>query len=219
MLNPEPMALFLDAIVIGEGEEVILEILDAVITAKSKRLNRNETLDSLSKIAGVYVPSFYTARFDAVGNYLGLETNKTDSPNCIQKRILGRLPEPVTDFIVPSIEVVQNRVAIEIMRGCTRGCRFCQAGMITRPVREQPVSQILDSLQFALDKTGFEEVALLSLSSSDHSEITEIVEAIQTRFTGKHLTISLPLPQNRVLIGRSARKIERIPPDQLHTCP
>ncbi len=192
MLNPEPMAPFLDAIVIGEGEEVILEILDAVITAKSKRLNRNETLDSLSKIAGVYVPSFYTARFDAVGNYLGLETNKTDSPNCIQKRILGRLPEPVTDFIVPSIEVVQNRVAIEIMRGCTRGCRFCQAGMITRPVREQPVSQILDSLQFALDKTGFEEVALLSLSSSDHSEITEIVEAIQTRFTGKHLTISLP---------------------------
>jgi radical SAM family uncharacterized protein len=192
MFNPEPMAPFLDAVVIGEGEEVIQEILDAVIAAKSKHLDRTETLVLLSRIAGIYIPAFYSARYDAGGRYLKLDTIKPDAPDCIQKRILGRLPEPVTDFIVPSIEVVHNRVAIEIMRGCTRGCRFCQAGMITRPVRERPVSQILDSLQVALDKTGFEEVALLSLSSSDHSEISEIVAAIQNRFAGKHLTISLP---------------------------
>jgi len=113
-------------------------------------------------------------------------------PDCIQKRIVGTLPVPMTGFIVPSIDVVHNRVAIEIMRGCTRGCRFCQAGMITRPVRERSVEQIIAALEESLDRTGFEEVALLSLSSSDHSHIKEIVDAIQTRFHEKHLTISLP---------------------------
>ena len=192
MLNPEPMAPFLDAIAIGEGEEVIHEILDVLIATKLAHSNRDETLIALSKIAGVYIPAFYSPANDASGNHLGMTRTTPDTPDCIQKRIVGRLPEPVTDFIVPSIEVVHNRVAIEIMRGCTRGCRFCQAGMITRPVRERPLDQILNCLEVALEKTGFEEVALLSLSSSDHSEIKEIVQAIQTRFEGKHLTISLP---------------------------
>jgi len=192
MLNPEPMAPFLDVIVIGEGEEVIHEILDTLITSKINRFDREKTLIALSRITGVYIPSFYSPLNDDAGMYLGLNTTSPKIPRCIQKRIVGRLPEPVTDFIVPSVEVVHNRVAIEIMRGCTRGCRFCQAGMITRPVRERPLDQILDTIQVALDKTGFQEVALLSLSSSDHSEIKEIVQAIQTRFEGKHLTISLP---------------------------
>jgi len=192
MLNPEPMAPFLDAIVIGEGEEVIHEILDTLANTKSQQLPRDEILFALSKIAGVYVPSFYTARYSTSGQYLGLTPEREDVPNCVQKRIVGRLPDPVIDFIVPSIEVVQNRIAIEIMRGCTRGCRFCQAGMITRPLRERSLDQILSSLERALEKTGYEEIALLSLSSSDHSEIAGIVQAIQTRFAGKHLTISLP---------------------------
>ena len=219
MLNPEPMAPFLDVIVIGEGEEVIHEILDTLITSKKNRFDREKTLIALSRITGVYIPSFYTPLNDDAGMYLGLNTTSPKIPRCIQKRIVGRLPEPVTDFIVPSVEVVHNRVAIEIMRGCTRGCRFCQAGMITRPVRERPLDQILDAIQVALDKTGFEEVALLSLSSSDHSEIKEIVQAIQTRFEGKHLTISLPSLTDRVFICGLAREIERFPSNQFYTRP
>jgi radical SAM family uncharacterized protein len=192
MLNPEPMAPFLDAVVVGEGEEVIQEIINTVKSWKHSSSARGELLNELALIQGVYIPGFYKPETNSSGQYTGLMPLREVAPVCIQKRIVGTLPEPVTKFIVPSIDVVHNRVAIEIMRGCTRGCRFCQAGMITRPVRERSVDQILDSLQTALDKTGFEEVALLSLSSSDHSKIKEIVEAIQNRFKEKHLTISLP---------------------------
>jgi len=192
MLNPEPMAPFLDAVVIGEGEEVIHEIISTVIFWKKSSASRSELLLDLSRITGVYVPGFYEPEFDRTGLYTGLKTLHPEAPACIQKRILGKLPAPITDFIVPSIDVVQNRIAVEIMRGCTRGCRFCQAGMITRPVREREVDEIINSLETALDKTGFDEVALLSLSSSDHTQIKEIVDAIQNRFHKKHLTISLP---------------------------
>ena len=192
MFNPEPMAPFLDAVVIGEGEEVIHEIIDAVFTWKSGKSDRQKLLESLSGIDGVYVPSFYTPEYNLENRFSGMRKVFPGASSEIRKRIVGTLPEPLTDFIVPSIDVVHNRVAIEIMRGCTRGCRFCQAGMITRPVRERRVEDILGALETALVKTGFEEVALLSLSSSDHSQVNEIVEAIQSRFKAKHLTISLP---------------------------
>lgn len=192
MLNPEPMAPFLDAVVVGEGEEVIQEIISTVKSWKQVFSPRSELLTELARIPGVYIPGFYEPENNSSGQYTGLKPLRQVASACIQKRIVGTLPEPVTEFIVPSIDVVHNRVAIEIMRGCTRGCRFCQAGMITRPVRERSVDQILDSLQTALEKTGFEEVALLSLSSSDHTRIKDIVEAIQNRFKEKHLTISLP---------------------------
>jgi radical SAM family uncharacterized protein len=192
MHNPEPMAPFLDAVVVGEGEEVIQEIISTVKSWKQASSPRGDLLNELVMIPGVYIPGFYKPETNSSGHYTGLKPLREIAPACIQKRIIGTLPEPVTEFIVPSIDVVHNRVAIEIMRGCTRGCRFCQAGMITRPVRERSVDQILDSLQTALEKTGFEEVALLSLSSSDHTRIKDIVEAIQNRFKEKHLTISLP---------------------------
>jgi radical SAM superfamily enzyme YgiQ (UPF0313 family) len=110
----------------------------------------------------------------------------------VLKRIVPRLPEPVTRFIVPFIDVTHNRIPIEIMRGCTRGCRFCQAGMITRPVRERPVDEIMDAIGQSLDQTGIDEVGLLSLSSSDYDEILPLVEAVSERFTDRHVKISLP---------------------------
>jgi radical SAM superfamily enzyme YgiQ (UPF0313 family) len=110
----------------------------------------------------------------------------------VEKRLVPRLPPPPTHFIVPNVDVVHNRVSVEIMRGCTRGCRFCHAGMITRPVRERPIPEIVEAIQQSLDNTGFEEIALLSLSSSDYTQIIDLVEAVSQRFTGKHLTISLP---------------------------
>jgi len=147
---------------------------------------------NLSRIQGVYIPSFYQPTYHDDGTVASLTPVQPDVPKSITKRIVANLPPPPTKFIVPSIDVVHNRVSIEIMRGCTRGCRFCHAGMVTRPVRERTVEQIVDAAAEALALTGFEEIALLSLSSSDYTHINELVTAIQSRFQQQHLVISLP---------------------------
>jgi len=190
--NPEPMSDFIDAFVIGDGEEVIHDIVNSVQAHKTQGASRKELLVSLAGIQGIYVPSLYTPIYNPNGTLAKVERLFPGIPKTIKKHIVGKLPPPPTKFIVPSIEVVHNRVSVEIMRGCTRGCRFCHAGMITRPVRERNVDEIVESIQTALDNTGFEEVALLSLSSSDYSHILELVEAISQRFAGNHLIISLP---------------------------
>ena len=192
MMNPEPMHAFLDAIVIGEGEDVIVEIVEAYQKWKRTGDSRRVLLEQLAKIWGVYVPSLYQAHYDEDGNFSHIEKLHPNASLPIVKRILARLPEPTTNLIVPYIDTVHNRIPIEIMRGCTRGCRFCQAGMITRPVRERSVEEILTAIQEAMDKTGFEEVGLLSLSSSDYSHVLELVKAVGERFGDRALSISLP---------------------------
>lgn len=190
--NPEPMAKFIDAFVIGEGEEVIHEIIDVIKAWKVREKSRHELLGSLAGIWGVYVPDFYLPRYGNDGIFSGIELLEPGAPPQIVKRIAPKLPPPTTRFIVPYIETIHNRVPIEIMRGCTRGCRFCQAGMITRPVRERPVEEVVEAIAQALDNTGFEEVGLLSLSSSDYTHILQLVQAVSQRFAGRQLSISLP---------------------------
>jgi len=187
-LNPEPMHAFIDAFAIGEGEEVIHDIIEAI----QVNLTREEKLFALAHIPGVYVPKFYKPHYIDDGTLSHIESLLDDIANPVVKRMVAKLPPPPTKFIVPNINVVHNRASVEIMRGCTRGCRFCHAGMITRPVRERSVDEIIETAVRAVEDTGFEELALMSLSSSDFSHIVELTNAISERFKGQKLTISLP---------------------------
>lgn len=188
--NPEPMHAFIDAFVIGEGEEIIVEI--AELTNKMRGKPRQETLRKLAGIQGVYVPSFYDVTYHHDGTVEQITPNQPDIPKRVLKRIVPVLPEPFTDFIVPNIDTVHNRAPIEIMRGCTRGCRFCHAGMVTRPVRERPVDEIMAAIEKIVASTGFEEISLLSLSSSDYVWVHELVSEVNRVYKGAGLSMSLP---------------------------
>ena len=188
--NPEPMAPFIDVFVIGEGEEAIVRLISTM--RRAGHLDRETQLRYLAQIEGCYVPRFYETEYHADGTIKRIFPTVPEAPERVLKTIVPVMPPPVTDFIVPFVETVHNRAPIEIMRGCTRGCRFCHAGMVTRPVRERPVEEILAAMDQILEKTGYEEIALLSLSSSDYTHVLELTERIGERFGHLGLNISLP---------------------------
>ena len=190
--NPEPMHAFIDAFVIGEGEEVIMDIIDAYQAWRAAGLSRDQLLLSLASIEGIYVPSLYETEYNADGTLSVMKSLAEEAPLPVVKRIVPELPPPPTKLVVPFIDTVHNRIPIEIMRGCTRGCRFCHAGMVTRPVRERSVEEIVNAIEIGVAQTGFEEIGLLSLSSSDYTHVLELVNAVKERFNGRHLSISLP---------------------------
>ncbi|GAB4413188.1 MAG: TIGR03960 family B12-binding radical SAM protein [Anaerolineae bacterium] len=188
--NPEPMADFIDAFAIGEGEEMILEICQTLRDMRGS--SREQQLRALARIEGVYVPRFYDVTYHADGTVAAVTPNTPDVPPVVRKRIVPILPKPFTRFLVPHVDTVHNRAPIEIMRGCTRGCRFCHAGMVTRPVRDRPVAEVLAAAEEIVRYTGFDELGLLSLSSSDYAYVQDLVQAIGDRFGDRNLGISLP---------------------------
>jgi radical SAM family uncharacterized protein len=188
--NPEPMAAFIDAFVIGEGEDAMLEITQTLQALAGA--TRAAQLRALAQLEGVYVPRFYDVDYHADGTIHQVTPNHPDAPPQVRKRIVPELPAPFTRFLVPHVNTVHNRAPIEIMRGCTRGCRFCHAGMVTRPVRERPVEDVLAAAEAIVRNTGFEELGLLSLSSSDYTPVQELVEAIGERFADRQLSVGLP---------------------------
>ena len=190
--NPEPVAPFVDAFVIGEGEEAIVDVVDTYQAWQAADTNRQDLLARLAKIPGIYVPSLYEVTYHPDGTVKEIAPLHPAASLPVTKRILAEMPPPLTKFMVPNVEVVQERVSIEIMRGCTRGCRFCHAGMVNRPIRERPVEEILSGLEKGLDQTGYEEVSLLSLSSSDYTNIISLIESLRAMLNERQVNISLP---------------------------
>ncbi|MBA3233498.1 MAG: TIGR03960 family B12-binding radical SAM protein [Propionibacteriales bacterium] len=194
--NPEPIADFIDAAVLGDGEEIVLMISDVIGEWKDEGRpgGRDEVLMRLAASGGVYVPKFYDVEYLADGRIKRVLPNRSGVPWRVHKHTLMDLdqwPYPKKP-LVPLAETVHERYSVEIFRGCTRGCRFCQAGMITRPVRERSITTIGDMVEAGIKKSGFEEVGLLSLSSADHSEIAEVAKGLADRYEGTNVSLSLP---------------------------
>ncbi|GAB3929702.1 TIGR03960 family B12-binding radical SAM protein [Kribbella albertanoniae] len=194
--NPEPIADFIDAAVLGDGEEIVLAISEVIREWKDEGSpgGRDEVLLRLAKSGGVYIPKFFSVDYLPDGRIQRVVPNRTGVPFRTAKHTVMDLdawPYPKKP-LVPLAETVHERFSVEIFRGCTRGCRFCQAGMITRPVRERSITTIGDMVENGLKKTGFEEVGLLSLSSADHSEIADVAKGLGDRYEGSNVSLSLP---------------------------
>lgn len=192
--NPEPLADIIDFFMIGDGEDVLLEVCEAHGRWKKSGKDKDEFLKSLTEIEGIYVPKFYTPSYYADGKLKEVKKNYDKAPDKVEKRIVENLDkaEFPDKSIVPLIDIVHDRAVIEIFRGCTRGCRFCQAGMIYRPVRERSKDTIKQIATKQLEETGHEELSLLSLSTSDHSEIEPLVEEMMSVCKENNVSLSLP---------------------------
>ncbi len=204
--NPEPLADFIDAFLIGDGEEAIVEIMNIYKGWKSDRVTKDELLERLSGIEGLYVPSLYEINYLPDGRIKDIKGPK------VKKRFLSELEgAPFPDRpVLPYLKTVHDRVTIEIARGCTRGCRFCQAGIIYRPWRERSPERAMYLADKSLRNTGYEEVSLTSLSSGDYSSLLPLMKNITSRFESKRVSISLPSLRIGTLTDEMIREIKKI---------
>ncbi|MEW6660356.1 MAG: TIGR03960 family B12-binding radical SAM protein [Thermodesulfobacteriota bacterium] len=208
--NPEPVAPFFDALVLGDGEEVILELAAAIKAWKAARGSRGELWQALEEIEGVYVPALFEPVFDGSGRLR--EIIPRGRRRVIRKRILSDLngisisPRQV----VPYCQIVHDRVQVEIARGCSRGCRYCQAGMLYRPVRERDPAQVLAWLEEALDATGYEDVSLLSLSAGDYGPLSWLLTQLMDRLSPRRVALSLPSLRADTLTPEMMDQIKRV---------
>ncbi|MCM8760875.1 MAG: TIGR03960 family B12-binding radical SAM protein, partial [Candidatus Omnitrophica bacterium] len=193
--NPEPMAEFIDAFVVGDGEEVVEEIIDLYKKSRAAaRKSRIALLRALAKIPGVYVPSLYSVEYNSDGTIKRFAPSEDDIPAKISKRTLKDLDStyyPIKQ-IVPNIGIIHDRIAIEVMRGCKHACKFCQAASIYRPCRERSSEKVLELARAAYAATGYDEVSLLSLSSVDYSAIRKVIDDLNQEFCAKAVSISVP---------------------------
>lgn len=192
--NPEPLADFVDFFMMGEGEAVIVEIMDLYREHKKSGGTKKEFLKKLLSVEGVYVPCFYDVSYNDDGTIASFEPNVPEAPRKIKKRIMADLDKtyfPET-IIVPFMETVHDRITLELFRGCIRGCRFCQAGMIYRPVRERSPKRLIELAKQLIENTGYEEMSMSSLSTSDYTQLGELTEGLLALTEPKKINLSLP---------------------------
>ncbi|OEH84241.1 B12-binding domain-containing radical SAM protein [Desulfuribacillus stibiiarsenatis] len=193
--NPEPIADFLDLVVIGEGEEAVIDLANVYKEIQGKEgVTREEVLMHLAQIPGIYVPQFYDVTYGEDSKITSIRPNRDGIPEKIEKRVLKDLDaaEYPEDLVVPFLNIVHDRVMLEIQRGCTRGCRFCQAGMVYRPVRERKKENLRKIARTLIDKTGYDEISLTSLASNDYTQIQELIHELLEEFKDNRISISLP---------------------------
>ncbi len=219
--NPEPLADFFDAFMMGDGEEVMLEVNRVILERKEQGLSRQACLKRLAGLEGVYVPSLYDVEYNGDGTIRSFRPNCPEAPEKVMKRFVTDLdsayyPEEIP---VPYTEVVFDRMMLEIMRGCTRGCRFCQAGMLYRPVRERSVETLLRQAENTERATGFEEVSLSSLSSGDYSCLPELVRELMKRMKEKRVSVSLPSLRIDSVLKESLEETQQVRKSSLTFAP
>ena len=191
--NPEPMAEFFDLLVIGEGEEVLLELVELYRQMHmSASLTKEEFLRRAAGVSGIYVPSLYSVRYHADGTVAAIEPRFPNVPPSISRRMTRVLPPPPIRPVVPYVGIVHDRANIEIQRGCGHACRFCHAGMVYRPLRQRPRVEIVEAVDSIISNTGHEEVALLSLSSADYAGIESLLAELLERYKEQSISFSLP---------------------------
>ena len=192
--NPEPLADFIDAFMVGDGEEQIIELNAVINEWKKSGAGKDVLLRRLAQVRGVYVPALYDVTYNQDGTIASFRPNCPEAPEKVLKAIVTDLDSVIypRDIPVPYTEIIHDRIMLEIMRGCTRGCRFCEAGMLYRPVRERSLEHLVE-LASSLEKTtGYEEISLSSLSSGDYTCLAELIRELLKRMEGKHVSISLP---------------------------
>lgn len=220
--NPEPVADFLDAVAIGDGEEIILEFVSKMLGWKKRhgidRLRQNakdgsraEILDELKTLEGMYVPSFFAPSYNDDGTLAAMNPLKPDYAS-VKKRVVNDLnaqPYP-TKLVLPNIKLVHDRIGIEIQRGCTRMCRFCQAGYIDRPTRQRSPERVLEIADKSYEETGISEISLLSLSAGDYQTIVPTMKALNARYAGKNVAISVPATRTETLTPELIAEVKKV---------
>ncbi len=192
--NPEAVCELYDCIMVGDGEEVIVEVACCIRDMRAANAPRADILAALAQIPGVYVPLLYRAEEDSFGRTHVVPVEGSGAPEKVVKRVVAdfKALDPVNTTLVPYPQVVQDRLAVEVLRGCARGCRFCQAGMTYRPVRERPADQIVAAVMRGLACTGYDQVSLTSLSTTDHSNLEDVLRRLNANLSGKGISVSLP---------------------------
>ena len=219
--NPEPLALFFDAFMIGDGEDVMHELIDVIRDGRAAGLSRRAILRRLAGLEGVYVPALYQVSYHADGTLASFAPADSAAPARVKRRVVKDLNAAIypKKIPVPYTEIVHDRIVLEIMRGCTRGCRFCQAGMLYRPVRERSMERLLELADALEASTGYEEMSLSSLSSGDYTCLPQLISALMARYKEKRVGVSLPSMRIDNIVKQSLEEAQQVKKSGLTLAP
>ncbi|MDD6683735.1 MAG: TIGR03960 family B12-binding radical SAM protein [Clostridiales bacterium] len=219
--NPEPLAPFIDAFMIGDGEEVMHELIDVIRDGRAAKKSRLDILRALAGVEGVYVPCLYEATYNEDGTLASFGPIDPAAPAVVKKRVVKDLTAASypDNIPVPYTEIVHDRMVLEIMRGCTRGCRFCQAGMLYRPVRERSMDRLLELADALQKSTGYEEMSLSSLSSGDFTCLPQLIASLMERYKEKRVSVSLPSMRIDNIVKQSLEETQQVKKSGLTLAP